>query len=62
MYLSTVDDLDTSKYFRANLLGGRIKYDVDVSKAGCGCVTALYTVLMPAVDNVSDPNKYCDAN
>jgi len=31
MYLSTVDDLDTSKYFRANLLGGRIKYDVDVS-------------------------------
>jgi len=62
MYLSTVNELDTSKYFRANLLGGKIKYNVDLSQAGCGCVTALYTVLMPAVDNNSDPFKYCDAN
>lgn len=62
MYLSTVQNLDTSKYFRANLLGGQVKYDVDLSQAGCGCITALYTVLMPAVDNVSDPFKYCDAN
>jgi hypothetical protein len=62
MYLSTVEELDTSKYFRANLLGGKIKYNVDLSQAGCGCVTALYTVLMPAVDNNSDPFKYCDAN
>ena len=51
MYLSTVDAIDTSRYFRANLLGGGVQYDVDLSKAGCGCVTALYNVLMPAVDN-----------
>jgi len=62
MYLSTSKELDTSKYFRANLLGGSIKYNVDLSQAGCGCVTAFYTVLMPAVDNTSDPFKYCDAN
>merc|ERR1712223_1671658 len=54
--------LSTSKLFRANLLGGSIKYNVDLSQAGCGCVTAFYTVLMPAVDNTSDPFKYCDAN
>ena len=62
MYLSTVDAVDPQSYFRANLLGGGVKYDVDLSKAGCGCITALYNVLMPAVDNYSDPFKYCGAN
>ena len=33
------------------------------SNVGCGCVTALYTVLMPALDQgITDPFKYCDAN
>lgn len=39
-----------------------MEYDVDLSMVSCGCVSALYTVLMPAVDNGSDPFKYCDAN
>jgi len=62
MYLSTVDAVDPSSYFRANLLGGGISFNVDLSQVGCNCLTALYTVLMPAVDNMSDPFKYCDAN
>lgn len=54
-YLSTVDSLDTSKYFKPNLLGGAMEYDVDLSKVGCGCISAIYTVLMPGLDNSSDP-------
>lgn len=61
-YLSTVDSLDTSKYFKPNLLGGAMEYDVDLSKVGCGCISAIYTVLMPGIDNSGDPFQYCDAN
>ena len=62
MYLSTVESLDPSQYFKPNMLGGVMEYDVDLSQVGCGCISALYTVLMPAVDNFEDPFKYCDAN
>merc|ERR1712038_1345291 len=34
---------------------------VNLSQVGCGCVTALYTILMPSVDDNVDPWKYCDA-
>jgi len=43
------------------MLGGSLEYDVDLSSVGCGCITAVYSVLMPAVDNPSDFG-YCDAN
>lgn len=62
MYLSKVNAVDPENFFRANLIGGRVQYDVDLSQVGCGCITALYNVLMPAVDNNRDPFKYCDAN
>ena len=61
MYLSTVDAVDPSKYYMANLLGGSISFDVDLSKSGCGCLTALYTIRMPAKANTNDPFQYCDA-
>ena len=61
MYLSNVPQADSSEYFTVNLLGGAMEFDVDLSQVGCGCVTALYTVTMPAVDN-GDTFKYCDAN
>lgn len=61
-YLSTVDSIDPSAYFKPNLLGGSMEYDADLSQVGCGCVSALYTVLMPGIDNSSDPFKYCDAS
>lgn len=44
------------------MLGGSLEYDVDLSAVECGCVTALYTILMPAVDNEDDIFGYCDAN
>ena len=62
MYLSNSATLDTNDYFTPNMLGGSIQYDVDLSEVGCSCNTALYTVLMPALDNTSDAFKYCDAN
>lgn len=55
MYLSTVERTDPSKYFKVNLLGGSLSFDIDLSKSGCGCLTALYAVMMPAGDNNSDP-------
>ena len=54
MYLSTVESADPTKYFKVNLLGGSISFDVDISKSGCGCLTALYTVAMPAKENSWD--------
>ena len=60
MYLSTQETLDPSKYYRANLLGGSVEFDIDLSNSGCGCLTALYTVRMPGVDSTSDSFKYCD--
>ena len=62
MYLSTVDYLDTTKYFAPNLLGGVMEYDVDLSQVSCGCVSAIYQTLMPAVNHTTDPFGYCDAN
>ena len=44
------------------MLGGIMEYDVDLSKVGCGCISALYGVLMPGVDNSRDEFQYCDAN
>jgi hypothetical protein len=66
MYLATSreedpDQVDPTKYFKPNMLGGSFEYDVDLSEVGCGCVTALYTILMPSVDDNDDPWKYCDA-
>lgn len=62
MYLSKSPEIDTANYFTPDLLGGFLTYDIDLSKVGCGCITALYGINMPAVDNTSDPFKYCDAN
>lgn len=59
MYLSKTPELDTAEYFTPDMLGGYMEYDVDLSQVGCGYITALYTVLMPGVDNDGDPFKYC---
>ena len=39
-----------------------MEYDADLSGVSCGCISAIYSILMPAADNNSDPFKYCDAN
>jgi hypothetical protein len=66
MYLATSreedsESVDPTKYFKPNMLGGSMEYDINLSQVGCGCVTALYTILMPSVDENVDPWKYCDA-
>ena len=45
-----------------------MEYDMDMSQAECGCVAALYTVLMPGkkengeYEPSNDQMYYCDAN
>ena len=48
MYLSNSPTIDPSNYFKPNLLGGSLEYDVDLSDSDCGCLTALYAIVMPA--------------
>ena len=69
-YVSTTPSLDyqTDQYFKANLLGGSIEWDVDLSDHECGCIAAFYTVSMPGKDQngdywwSTDGWGYCDAN
>ena len=60
MYLSTTPTLSTSTYFKPNLLGGSIEFDVNLNRSDCGCLTALYAIVMPATLNNDDPFQYCD--
>ena len=56
------------KYFKPNLLGGSIEWDVDLSEHECGCIAAFYLVSMPGKDQNgdlwmdTDGYGYCDAN
>ena len=61
MYLSKSPTTDPSQYFTPQMLGGYVEYDVDLSGVGCGCLTAFYGVLMPGLDNATDPFQYCGA-
>ena len=66
-----IDDpvFDTKKpnFFKPNLLGGSIEWNVDMSEHECGCMNSFYGVKMPAVGadghlRVTDGYYYCDAN
>ena len=67
-YLSTAQDWNKDTYFRPNLLGGSMEYDVDLSQVSCGCNAALYLVGMPGIGSdglpfeSDDGMHYCDAN
>lgn len=66
-YLSNTPSLDPNQFFRPNLLGGSIEFDVDLTTRNCGCVAALYLVGMPGKDQNgnlwnTDGYYYCDAN
>ena len=59
---------DDPKYFKPNLLGGSVEWDIDLSNHECGCIAAWYLVKMPGKDasgNIwmdTDDYGYCDAN
>jgi hypothetical protein len=65
-YLTTSKNWDPSAYFRPNLLGGSMEYDVDLREASCGCLAAVYMVGMPGVGSNGEPFEssdgmhYCD--
>lgn len=67
-YLTESEDWDPNAYFRPNLLGGSMEYDVDLSRVSCGCNAALYMIGMPGVSADGSPFEstdgmhYCDAN
>lgn len=67
-YLAESADGGPESFFRPNLLGGSVEYDVDLSQMECGCIAAFYTVSMPAKDwngnyvAGKDGHYYCDAN
>ena len=59
--------MDPSQYYRPNLLGGSVEYDVDLSQSNCGCVAAFYLVGAPGKNRNgvywnTDGYYYCDAN
>jgi len=61
-------DLKDPKYFKPNMLGGSIEWDIDLSNHECGCIAAWYMVKLPGVDESgnlwmdTDDYGYCDAN
>ncbi len=69
-YISTTPTLDyeNPEYFKPNLLGGSVEWDVDLSNHECGCIAAFYLVSMPGKNSDgdlwmdTDGWGYCDAN
>ena len=52
-------------HYKPNLLGGLVEYDIDLSAAGCGCISELSSILMPLLDDTTegdDSRSYCNAS
>ncbi len=65
--LLTSQELLPSNFYKPNLLGGFVEFDVDLSQANCGCIAAIYLAAMPGKDQNgdywnTDGFYYCDAN
>ena len=60
--------LNAEGFWKENLLGGSVEYDVDLSQIECGCIASLYMVLLPAKSKDGwyvkggDGYYYCDSN
>lgn len=68
-YIHNTPTFDTAKpdYFFPSLLGKKVEWDVDLSKAECGCIHSFYSVSMPGYDeagalDLTDGYGYCDSN
>ena len=63
MRLNLSNSESPDDHYKPNLLGGVVEYDVDLSEAGCGCISELSSVLLPALDDSEgDPRGYCNAS
>jgi len=62
LFFSESPTLDKNAYFKPDLLGGFMQYEVDLSKVGCNCVTQVLGLAMPAVDETADEFGYCTAH
>ena len=59
--------VDPNHFYKPNLLGGSVDYDVDLSLSNCGCIAAFYLFKAPGKDVNGNPWNtdgyyYCDAN
>merc|ERR1712151_1279217 len=67
-YFSHSSSLDPEQFYKPNLLGGSVEYDVDLSQSNCGCISTIYLVSMPgkkedgSLEPSGDSMFYCDAN
>ena len=69
-YLHNTPNMDKENpdYFKPNLLGGAVEWDMDMSDHECGCIASFYLVSMPGKDEAgknwmtTDGFGYCDAN
>jgi hypothetical protein len=48
--ISETDSVTPEGFWKPNLLGGSVEFDVDLSNMECGCVAAFYLIRMPAKD------------
>ena len=46
--ISTSEDPDPFAYFTPNLLGGYMTYDVNMAEVPIGCISSLFSTLLPA--------------
>lgn len=65
-YFLSSSEYAAENFYRPNLLGGSVSYDIDMSGVSCGCIAAFYLVKMPAKDWNGNPDNtdgwwYCDA-
>lgn len=60
-------DTGNPDFYKPNLVGGHVEYDINLSAHECGCFNTFYTLKVPALNSDgslwnTDGYFYCDAN
>lgn len=67
VYLGDNETISPNSFYKMQLLGKRLTFDVNIDKVGCNCNGALYFVTMPGYNAEQKPASgnnseyYCDA-